>query len=103
MNTTPQIHVSQLLKEQRESICEEWLARLIKLWSRAYPGFMNEEELRKQVSSLIDELATQFSNDKASPEFIRSRERSIELIRQLSVNRANRVSNQQTPPSSCSF
>ncbi len=88
MNTTPQFHVSQLLKEQRETICEEWLARLIKLWSRAYPGFMDEAELRKQVGALIDELATQFSNDKASPEFTRSRERSIELIRQLSVNRA---------------
>ncbi|HEX4856775.1 MAG TPA: STAS domain-containing protein [Limnobacter sp.] len=88
MNPAPQYQVSQLFCEQRDAICEEWLGRLSRLWSRNYPGFLNEEELRHQLFKLLDVLALQFSSEVSSPEHNAAREQSIELIRQLGTSRA---------------
>jgi rsbT co-antagonist protein RsbR len=52
--------ISRLLSRQHDAIAEEWLGEVVRLWSRLYPGLVNENELRLQTGRLIDELASLF-------------------------------------------
>lgn len=86
----PALHpIVTLLINQREEIAKSWLGDLVKLWTRHYPGQVNEDELRRQLFCLLDELTHLLSHHSAdSPPDIEPQSTLAELVREISAARA---------------
>ncbi|WP_370261821.1 STAS domain-containing protein [Limnobacter sp.] len=88
MSTPVSASIASLLVAQRDNILNEWVSSLLGLWSKNYPGSLNEAELRAQVDKLLGEVIEQFNAEHGTPEFDVIRARTIETIRQISISRA---------------
>lgn len=81
--------ISHLLNEHRTAVAEEWMTEVLRLWSRKYPGLVSEDELRMQVTRLVEELAHHFSQPQVHALATVAPDSVIaEMLRELSNNRA---------------
>jgi rsbT co-antagonist protein RsbR len=81
--------IDTLLTQHRAAIAEEWLADVMAIWNRHYPGLVRENELRIQVSRLLDELASAFAaHSGKTPPDIATDGALATTARELSASRA---------------
>lgn len=62
--------ISSLLQRQHAVISSTWVADVMRVWARQYPGLASEDELRRQGDALLKELAHVFSvtTPRSSPD-----------------------------------
>lgn len=91
MNTHSLSPITMLLQQQRATIGAEWLAEVLRVWTRHYPNQTKEEELRRQTDALLHELFGLFAahTGENSPE-ITSNSMLAEAARELSTERAKK-------------
>lgn len=91
MTTNSLAPIVTLLQQQRAEISAEWMAEILRIWTRMYPGLVNQDELRRQGDNLIKELANIFINHtgQGTPD-IASNSVLGEIARELSADRAKK-------------
>jgi len=81
--------ITTLLQQHRSVVGEAWMTDLLGLWARKYPGLVNQEDVRRQGDSLLNELAHVFaSHGGVVPSEIDVTNVMGKIVRELSVERA---------------
>jgi rsbT co-antagonist protein RsbR len=89
MATKALVPIDTLLTQHRAAIAQEWLTDVMVIWNRHYPGLVREDELRAQVSRLLDELASAFAAHSGNtPPDIAADGALATTARELSASRA---------------
>jgi rsbT co-antagonist protein RsbR len=80
-----------LLQQHRTAIGAEWVTDVLNVWSRSYPGLVNQDEIRAQAGLLLKELTNLFAEHtgEAPPEIARD-SALAEIARELSSERAKK-------------
>lgn len=83
--------ITNLIEQHRIEVGNEWMADVIRIWSRQYPGMVNEDEVRRQADTMLKELVGVFASHggEGSPE-ISANDPLGEQARELSAERAKR-------------
>jgi rsbT co-antagonist protein RsbR len=89
MNTF--VPIVKLLQQQRAEIASEWLADVMHLWSRQYPGLVDDDDIRRQSGALLDELVDIFNTQggETTPEIAVTSPLG-EIARSISAERAKK-------------
>lgn len=85
------VPITNLLQQQRAAVGAEWLADVMRLWLRQYPGLVSEDEVRRQCDILLHELGLLFADHVGdTPPEITANSALGEIARQLSAERAKK-------------
>lgn len=91
MTTHSLAPIKTLLDLNYASISEEWLTEIMRVWARQYPNLVTENELRRQIDTLIRELANTFaSHTDDTPPNISSDSVLGKFAKELSIERAKK-------------
>jgi rsbT co-antagonist protein RsbR len=82
-------YISLLLQRSHEAIRSEWLGEVMPTWNRQYPGLLNENDLGRELDTLLRELSDHFSSVETK-DFIAIDSNLAEFARQLSIDRAKK-------------
>lgn len=91
MPTNSLTPIVTLLQQHRATISAEWATDVLNVWSRTYPGLVNQDEIRTQAGQLLKELTSLFSEHtgEAPPDISRN-SALAEIARELSSERAKK-------------
>jgi len=88
---TPLAPITTLLQQQRAAVSKEWMADVMRIWTRQYSGLVNEEEVRLQADALLVELGKVFAAHAGDgPPDVSGNTALTDIIRQQSIERAKK-------------
>ena len=88
---TPLAPITTLLQQQRAAVSKEWMADVMRIWTRQYPGLVNEEEVRQQADTLLVELGKVFAAHAGDgPPDVSGNTALSEIVREQSIARAKK-------------
>ena len=89
--STPLAPITTLLQQQRAAVSKEWMADVMRIWTRQYSGLVNEEEVRQQADALLVELGKVFAAHAGDGPPDGSGNTALsEIVRQQSIERAKK-------------
>ncbi|MDO8844843.1 STAS domain-containing protein [Methylicorpusculum sp.] len=91
MTTHSLAPIKTLLDLNHASISEEWLTEIMRVWAQQYPNLVTENELRRQIDTLIRELAYTFaSHEGDAPPNVTADSVLGLFAKELSIERAKK-------------